>query len=329
VTDSRPSGDDDGDDEETTAEPADEQPGDVGILGEEPGDDEATDAGIMGTESADDGVADAETADAGVTDDGATAETPPGARAADAAGGGAAAPGPGADLVVRGDDVVKEYETGTQTVRALKGIDFAIGPADFVAVVGPSGSGKSTLLNLLGLLDVPTSGTVLLRGTDVATLSDRERTRERKDTIGFVFQSYYLIPTLTALENVEMPRMLDRTPTTTRERATELLERVGLGDRLDHYPDELSGGQKQRVAIARSLINDPDVVLADEPTGNLDRDTGDRILALFDELREEEGVAVVTVTHDAYVAEAADRVVNLIDGEVRDGDATKPGGGHG
>jgi putative ABC transport system ATP-binding protein len=231
------------------------------------------------------------------------------------------------EAVIRGEDVVKEYETGTQTVRALKGIDFAIEPADFVAVVGPSGSGKSTLLNLLGLLDVPTSGTVRLRDVDVATLSDRERTRERKGTIGFVFQSYYLIPTLTAVENVEMPRMLDRTPVATRERATELLERVGLGDRLDHYPDELSGGQKQRVAIARSLINDPDVVLADEPTGNLDRDTGDSILALFDELRTEEGVAVVTVTHDAYVAEAADRVVNLIDGEVREGDATRPGGG--
>ena len=222
-----------------------------------------------------------------------------------------------ADAIIRGDGVVKEYETGGQVVRALKGIDFAIGPADFVAVVGPSGSGKSTLLNLLGLLDVPTAGTVELRGVDVATLSDRERTRERKGTIGFVFQSYYLIPTLTALENVEMPRMLDRTPRTTRERATELLERVGLGDRLDHYPDELSGGQKQRVAIARSLINDPVVVLADEPTGNLDRDTGDRILDLFDDLRTREGVAVVTVTHDDYVAEAADRTVNLVDGRFR------------
>ncbi|MFB6122691.1 MAG: ABC transporter ATP-binding protein [Haloferacaceae archaeon] len=219
--------------------------------------------------------------------------------------------------IIRGDDVVKEYETGGQLVRALKGVDFSIDPADFVAVVGPSGSGKSTLLNLLGLLDVPTRGDVRLRGTDVATLSDRERTKTRKETIGFVFQSFYLIPTLTAVENVEMPRMLDRTPKRTRERATDLLERVGLGDRLDHYPDELSGGQKQRVAIARSLVNDPDILLADEPTGNLDRDTGDRILDLFDEFRAEEDVAVVTVTHDAYVADAADRVVNLIDGEVR------------
>lgn len=222
------------------------------------------------------------------------------------------------DSILRGRNVVKEYETGDQIVRALKGIGFGIAPGDFVAVVGPSGSGKSTLLNLLGLLDVPTRGEVTLEGEDVAEFDDGERTSRRKEVIGFVFQSYYLIPTLTALENVEMPRMLDRTPEQTRQRATELLERVGLGDRLDHYPDELSGGQKQRVAIARSLINDPKLLLADEPTGNLDRDTGDQILDLFDELREEEGVAVVTVTHDDYVAEAADRVVNLIDGELRE-----------
>jgi putative ABC transport system ATP-binding protein len=224
------------------------------------------------------------------------------------------------DVIIRGDDVVKEYQTGGQTVRALKEIDFEIGPSDFVAIVGPSGSGKSTLLNLLGLLDVPTSGTVWLRGSDVSTFSDGDRTKKRKRTIGFVFQSFYLIPTLTALENVEMPRMLDKTPVETRERATTLLRRVGLGDRLDHYPDELSGGQKQRVAIARSLINDPAILLADEPTGNLDRDTGDRILALFDELRTEEDVAVVTVTHDAYVADEADRVVDLVDGEVKQED---------
>jgi putative ABC transport system ATP-binding protein len=219
--------------------------------------------------------------------------------------------------LISGTNVVKEYQTGGQTIRALKRIDFRIDEADSVAIVGPSGSGKSTLLNLLGLLDVPTSGEIRLRKQDVATLSDSERNRERKQTIGFVFQSYYLIPTLTALENVEMPRMLDRTPQRTRDRAMELLERVGLSDRLDHTPDELSGGQKQRVAIARSLINDPELVLADEPTGNLDRDTGDQILDLFEELRAEEGVAVVMVTHDEYVAEAADRVVNLVDGNLR------------
>ncbi|MEF8818506.1 MAG: ABC transporter ATP-binding protein [Haloferacaceae archaeon] len=214
--------------------------------------------------------------------------------------------------------MVREYRAGDQTVRALDGVDFEIRPAEFVAVVGPSGSGKSTLLNLLGLLDVPTSGRVELGGADVATLDERDRTRARKRDVGFIFQSYYLIPTLTALENVEVPRLLDRTPKRTRDRATELLERVGLGDRLRHRPDELSGGQKQRVATARALINDPTLLLADEPTGNLDRDTGDGVLDLFDDLRAERDVAVVTVTHDEYVADAADRVVRLIDGEVRE-----------
>ena len=165
---------------------------------------------------------------------------------------------------------------------------------------------------------MPTSGRVELHGEDVSTFGERERTRTRKRDVGFIFQSYYLIPTLTALENVEVPRLLDRTPVETRDRATELLERVGLGDRLRHRPDELSGGQKQRVATARALINDPNLLLADEPTGNLDRDTGDDILDLFDDLRAERDVAVVTVTHDEYVADAADRVVRLIDGEVRE-----------
>ncbi|QLG27196.1 ABC transporter ATP-binding protein [Halorarum halophilum] len=230
--------------------------------------------------------------------------------------------------VIEGTDVVKEYVTGGETVRALKGIDFHIDPGEFVAIVGPSGSGKSTLLNVLGLLDVPTSGLVTLKGTDVATFSDTERTRQRKEVIGFVFQNFYLISTLTARENVEVPRLLDRTPGKTRERATDLLERVGLGDRMDHYPDELSGGQKQRVAIARSLVNDPELLLADEPTGNLDRDTGDQILAEFERITRE-GVAVVTVTHDDYVAAFADRVVRLIDGEVvvEDTDIVDRGGG--
>jgi putative ABC transport system ATP-binding protein len=223
-----------------------------------------------------------------------------------------------APAIIRGTDVVREYRTGDQTVRALDGVDFEIRPSEFVAVVGPSGSGKSTLLNLLGLLDVPTSGRVELHGEDVSTFSESTRTITRKRDIGFVFQSFYLIPTLTAVENVEIPRLLERAPVRTRARATELLERVGLGERLDHYPDELSGGQKQRVATARSLINDPNILLADEPTGNLDRDTGDSILELFDDLRAERDVAVVTVTHDQYVADAADRVVNLIDGRIQE-----------
>jgi putative ABC transport system ATP-binding protein len=226
---------------------------------------------------------------------------------------------PTQQAVIGGTKVVKEYETGNQIIRALDNVDFEIRPSDFVAIVGPSGSGKSTLLNLLGLLDVPTEGRIQLQGELVSEFDDRKRTSTRKEKIGFVFQSYYLIPTLTAVENVEVPRLLDREPEKTRTRAVDLLDRVGLGDRLDHYPDELSGGQKQRVAIARSLINDPTVVLADEPTGNLDRDTGDQILDLFDELRREQDVAVVTVTHDDYVADAADRIVSLIDGVMEHG----------
>jgi putative ABC transport system ATP-binding protein len=218
--------------------------------------------------------------------------------------------------IIRGDHVVKEYETGGETLRALKGVDFAIDPGEFVAVVGPSGSGKSTLLNVLGLLDVPTEGTVTVDGDGVASLSIGERTRLRKRVVGFVFQQFFLVPTLTAQENVELPRLLDRDPSTTESLATDLLDRVGLGDHTDHRPSELSGGQKQRVAIARALINDPDVVLADEPTGNLDRETGDSILAEFARLTDA-GVAVVTVTHDDYVAEAADRTVNLVDGRFR------------
>jgi len=222
--------------------------------------------------------------------------------------------------LVTGTDVVKEYETGGETVRALAGIDFAVERGEFVSIVGPSGSGKSTLLNILGLLDVPTRGTVLLDGEDVSTLTTGERTDRRSETIGFVFQSFFLVPTLTARENVEVPRLLAGEPEETTRRATELLERVGLGDRLDHYPDELSGGQKQRVAIARSLVNEPDLLLADEPTGNLDRDTGDVILDEFGQICEDDDVAVVTVTHDDYVAEYADRVVELIDGSIVTGE---------
>ncbi|WP_132061569.1 ABC transporter ATP-binding protein [Halorussus amylolyticus] len=221
--------------------------------------------------------------------------------------------------LITGTDVVKEYVTGGETVRALKGIDFAVERGEFVSIVGPSGSGKSTLLNILGLLDTPTSGIVELDGADVAEMTTKERTDRRSETIGFVFQSFFLVPTLTARENVEVPRLLAGEPKETTRRATELLERMGLGDRTDHYPDELSGGQKQRVAIARSLINDPDLLLADEPTGNLDRETGDVILDEFGNICNED-VAVVTVTHDDYVADYADRVVELIDGRIVSGE---------
>jgi putative ABC transport system ATP-binding protein len=181
--------------------------------------------------------------------------------------------------------------------------------------MGPSGSGKTTLLNTLGLLDTPTEGTVLLEGQDVTGLGDSKRTALRKRTVGFVFQHFYLLPTLTAVENVEVPLLLDSDPEVTK-RARTLLERLGLDDRLDHKPDELSGGQKQRVAIARSLINSPKVVLADEPTGNLDSETGRQILDEFRRIADEDDVAIVAVTHDDLVNEYVDRTVHLVDGTI-------------
>ena len=213
--------------------------------------------------------------------------------------------------------VEKRYPGGgTEPVIALDDVDFAVEPGAFVAVVGPSGSGKSTLLNVLGLLDDPTAGERRLDGTDVTSLSVRERTAARKESIGFVFQDFHLLPTLTAVENVTLPTAFD--PGDTDERAATLLDRFGLGDRLNHEPTELSGGQKQRVAIARSLINEPAVLLADEPTGNLDTETGESILAEFERVKQE-GVAVIAVTHDPIVESFADRVVELRDGVLSPG----------
>jgi putative ABC transport system ATP-binding protein len=223
--------------------------------------------------------------------------------------------------------VEKRYPGGgTEPVIALDDVDFAVEPGSFVAVVGPSGSGKSTLLNVLGLLDDPTAGERRLDGTDVTSLSVRERTAARKESIGFVFQDFHLLPTLTAVENVTLPTTFDSG--TADDRAATLLDRFGLGDRLDHEPTELSGGQKQRVAIARSLINDPAVLLADEPTGNLDTETGESILAEFERVKRE-GVAVVAVTHDPIVESFADRVVELRDGVLSPGtdeEASEPRG---
>jgi putative ABC transport system ATP-binding protein len=221
---------------------------------------------------------------------------------------------PNAPLVVA-RDVVKEYETGDETLRALKGVDLTIRPGEFVAVVGPSGSGKSTLLNVLGLLDVPTTGRVALDGTDVADLSIAERTRLRRETVGFVFQSFHLLPTLTATENVMLPRLAGADRAGAFDRADRLLESVGLGDRSGHYPDQLSGGQRQRVAVARSLVNDPRLLLADEPTGNLDQATGRQVLDEFEEIAGD-GVAIVAVTHDEQVTRFADRVVSIVDGRI-------------
>ncbi|ADQ67718.1 ABC transporter ATP-binding protein [Halogeometricum borinquense] len=215
--------------------------------------------------------------------------------------------------IIELENVWKRYESGTETVEALKDVNFTAQPGEFVAIMGPSGSGKSTMLNVIGLLDAPSEGVIRLDGRDVTDLTDEEMTTQRKRAIGFVFQNFFLIPTLSALENVEMPTLFENDPEA-RERGTELLERVGLGDRLTHRPDQLSGGQKQRVAIARSLINEPRILLADEPTGNLDRETGRDVLELFTELKTEADVAIIAVTHDDQLREYADRVVNLVDG---------------
>ncbi|MFC7045775.1 ABC transporter ATP-binding protein [Halobacteriaceae archaeon GCM10025711] len=216
--------------------------------------------------------------------------------------------------VIEARAVTKRYDTGGETLEALKAVDFAVEPGEFVTIMGPSGSGKTTLLNVLGLLDEPNEGQVFLDDEDVTHLSDRERTNARKRTIGFVFQDFYLLPTLSAQENVEIPLLFDRDPATA-ERARDLLTRLGLGERLDHRPNQLSGGQKQRVAIARALVNEPRVVLADEPTGNLDRATGRQILDEFTRIRKE-GVAVVAVTHDPLVNEYTDRTVEIVDGHI-------------
>ncbi|MBX0293776.1 ABC transporter ATP-binding protein [Haloarcula nitratireducens] len=217
--------------------------------------------------------------------------------------------------VIDARNIVKRYRTGGETLEALGGIDFTLEAGEFVSIMGPSGSGKSTLLNVLGLLATPTEGRVILNGRDVTDLGDRKRTALRKRTIGFVFQHFYLLPTLNAVENVEVPRLFDRDPDRAA-RARDLLTRVGLGDRFDHRPDQLSGGQKQRVAIARSLINDPKIVLADEPTGSLDRETGRQILDEFSRIADEENVAIVAVTHDELVNQYVDRTVHLVDGTI-------------
>jgi putative ABC transport system ATP-binding protein len=252
---------------------------------------------------------------------------------AEAAGVGDADAGGREDLVVELRGVTKEYRSASETVVALDDVSLTVRPGEFVAVVGPSGSGKSTMLNVLGLLDVPTRGEQYLQGRDVTTLSDEEGTDARKRAIGFVFQDFHLIPTLSATENVELPTLFDDGDAS--DRARELLRRVGLGDRLDHDPTQLSGGQKQRVAIARSLVNRPALVLADEPTGNLDRETGTTILEEFRRICDD-GVAVVAVTHDDLVTEFADRTVELVDGVLREREgpaegarlATSADGGH-
>lgn len=215
-------------------------------------------------------------------------------------------------------NVTKDYKLGKTTVRALRGLDLNVEQGEIVAIMGPSGSGKSTLMHILGALDVPTGGSAKLEGTDVASLSESELVTVRGRRIGFVFQTFNLIQTLSAQMNVELPMIFQKVPRRDRaRRAIALLERVGLGDRIHHRPNELSGGERQRVAVARALANDPEIILADEPTGNLDSESGASILNVLKELSKTDGKTIILVTHDPEAAEIADRIVRLKDGAVR------------
>jgi len=223
-----------------------------------------------------------------------------------------------ADLIIRTEDLKKDYKVGQQQVQALRGVSVEMRRSQFLAVMGPSGSGKSTFMNLLGCLDRPTSGRYFLDEADVSALSSDELAKTRNAKIGFVFQTFNLLPRTTALENVELPlRYNQPPPKQRRQKAEAVLEAVGLKDRAYHQPSQLSGGQQQRVAIARALVNDPVLILADEPTGALDTETGVEIMRLFQDLNRK-GISIVLVTHEHEVARFAERILHFRDGKIVD-----------
>jgi putative ABC transport system ATP-binding protein len=230
----------------------------------------------------------------------------------------------GAGTAVRMRDLTKVYQVGETRIRALDGVELDIPVGQFVSIMGPSGSGKSTLLNVMGCIDTPTSGSLQIMGREVSSLGDKELTAIRLTTIGFIFQQFYLIPTLNAIENVELPMKEARIPKETRHRrAVELMDMVGLSKRLTHLPNQLSGGEQQRVAIARALANEPQILLADEPTGEVDSRTSDNILGIMEQLNREQGLTMVVVSHDPTVANRAPRRLSMVDGRI-EGDRSGP-----
>ncbi len=231
------------------------------------------------------------------------------------------------DTVVKLTDVVKTYVMGENTVYALRGISFEIHQGEFLAIMGPSGSGKSTCMNMIGCLDRPTSGIVEINGKETAKMSEKELAVLRNKTVGFVFQQYHLIPSMTVLENVMLPLKYQRVEK--KERiglAKQALEAVGLLERMNHRPHELSGGQKQRVAIARAMITSPKILLADEPTGALDSKTGLQVMELFRKINNEKGTTVIVVTHDPGIGASMKRCIKILDGQIVDGQNVENGG---
>lgn len=230
---------------------------------------------------------------------------------------------PGSETVIRSVDLWKTYQMGAEEVHALRGVSFDMQHGEYVAIMGPSGSGKSTLMNLVGCLDTPSSGQYWLNGKLVSEMDDDELAYIRNKEIGFVFQTFNLLPRATALHNVELPLIYNGTARAVRiEMAKRALDRVGLGDRMNHKPNELSGGQRQRVAIARALVNNPSIILADEPTGNLDSATSQDIMSLFNELHSQ-GNTIILVTHEPDIATHAYRVLHILDGQINSDERTR------